>query len=104
MLSTLQAKIMKESKLCSIKGTLNNTKIEHEEHRGDIAKLVNMKKKLVTEISKHQSVLEKYKKISEKMKFEQAMDQQPTKEKEETTAEKVIITKEKKPGDQFLKV
>jgi hypothetical protein len=65
-----------------------------------------MKKKLVTEISKHQSVLEKYKKISEKIKFEQAMDQQPTteKRKDETTTEKVIITKEKKPGDQFLKV
>jgi chromosome segregation ATPase len=99
---------IKESmnELVEIRTTLNNTKIEHEEHRGDIAKLVNMKKKLVTEISKHQSVLEKYKKISEKIKFEQAMDQQPTteKRKDETTTEKVIITKEKKPGDQFLKV
>jgi hypothetical protein len=65
-----------------------------------------MKNKLVTEISKHQSVLEKYKRISEKIKFEQAMDQQPRtdKRKDETIAEKVIITKEKKLGDQFLKV
>jgi chromosome segregation ATPase len=99
---------IKESinELVEIRTTLNNTKIEHEEHRGDIAKLVNMKNKLVTEISKHQSVLEKYKKISEKIKFEQAMDQQPRtdKRKDETIAEKVIITKEKKLGDQFLKV
>ena len=99
---------IKESmnELVEIRTTLNNTKIEHEEHRGDISKLVNMKKKLVSEISKHQSVLEKYKKISEKIKFEQAMDQQPATEerKEETTGEKVIVSKEKKPGDQFLKV
>jgi chromosome segregation ATPase len=99
---------IKESmnELVEIRTTLNNTKIEHEEHRGDIAKLVNMKKKLVTEISKHQSVLEKYKKISEKIKFEQAMDQQPSTEKgtDETITEKLIVSKEKKPGDQFLKV
>jgi hypothetical protein len=51
-------------------------------------------------------VLEKYKKISEKIKFEQAMDQQPSTEKgtDETITEKLIVSKEKKPGDQFLKV
>ncbi len=65
-----------------------------------------MKKKLVSELSKHQTVLEKYKKISEKIKFEQAMNQQSNtdKSKDETVTENVIITQEKRPGDQFLKV
>ena len=99
---------IKESmnELVEMRTNLNNTKIEHEQHRGDISKLVTMKKKLANEISKHQSVLEKYKKISEKIKFEQAMTKQPKTEqlKDETVAKSVIKTKEKKPGDQFLKV
>ena len=99
---------IKESmnELVEMRTVLSNTKIEHEEHRGDIAKLVTMKKKLASELSKHQTVLEKYKKISEKIKFEQAMNQQSNtdKSKDETVTENVIITQEKRPGDQFLKV
>ena len=99
---------IKESmnELVEMRGTLSNTKIEHEEHRGDIAKLVSMKNKLANEISKHQSVLEKYKRISEKIKFEQVMNQHPESDKikDKTIVDNVIISKQKKPGDQFLKV
>ena len=99
---------IKESmnELVDMRTTLSNTKIEHEEHRGDIAKLITMKKKLVSELSKHQTVLEKYKKISEKIKFEQAMNQQTNTDqsKDETVTGNVIIAREKKPGNQFLKV
>ena len=99
---------IKESmnELVELRTTLSETKIEHEGHRGEIAKLVGMKNKLVSDISKHQSVLEKYKKISEKLKFQQAINQQPDEDirKDQTMVENVIVSKQKKLGDQFLKV
>ena len=99
---------IKESinELVELKTSLANIKLEHEEHQTGITKLVSMKKKLQQEISKHQAVVKKYQKISEKIRFEQAMKKKETTSKiEETTSgEDVNIGKAKNPGDQFLKV
>jgi hypothetical protein len=65
-----------------------------------------MKKKLQQEISKHQVVVAKYQKVSEKIKFEQAMKKKEgtSKIEEKTTVEDVNIGKAKNLGDRFLKV
>ena len=99
---------IKESmtELVDLQTSLTNIKLEHEEHRTGITKFVSMKKKLQQEISKHQAVLEKYRKINEKIKFEQAMMQKEraSKIEENTSVKGVKINRTSNPGDQFLKV
>jgi len=71
-LTELNYKI-KESmnELVELQESLGRIKIEHEEHRSDISKLVPMKKKMQEEIDNNQVLLEKYTKIKEKLKAEQ---------------------------------
>jgi len=71
-LTELNYKI-KESmnELVELQESLGRIKIEHEQHRSDISKLVPMKKKMQEEVDKNQSLLEKYTKIKEKLKAEQ---------------------------------
>ena len=71
-LTDLNYKI-KESmnELVELQESLGRIKIEHEEHRSDISKLVSMKKKMQEEVNKNQLLLEKYTKIKEKLKAEQ---------------------------------
>ncbi len=71
-LTDLNYKI-KESmnELVGLQESLGRIKIEHEEHRSDISKLVSMKKKMQEEVNKNQVLLEKYTKIKEKLKAEQ---------------------------------
>jgi chromosome segregation protein len=71
-LTDLNYKI-KESmnELVGLQESLGRIKIEHEEHRSDISKLVSMKKKMQEEVDKNQVLLEKYTKIKEKLKAEQ---------------------------------
>ena len=99
---------IKESmtELVDLQTSLTNTKLEHEEHRTGITKFVSMKKKLQKEISKHQVVLEKYQKISEKIKFEQAMmlKERASKIEENTSVKGVKINRTSNPGDPFIKV
>jgi len=99
---------IKESmnELVELQTSLTGIKLEHEEHRTGITKLVSMKKKLQQEISKHHAELEKYRKISEKIRFEQAMMQKESTSKieENISGEGVKISKAGNPGDQFLKV
>jgi hypothetical protein len=92
--------------LVELQTSLASIKLEHEEHQTGITKLVSMKKKLQHEISKHQVVVEKYQKISEKIKFEQAMrkKENTSKIEENSLGNDVKIGKAKNPGDQFLKV
>ena len=70
-LTDLNYKI-KESmnELVGLQESLGRIKIEHEEHRSDISKLVSMKKKMQEEIDKNQLLFEKYAKIKEKLKAE----------------------------------
>ena len=99
---------IKESmnELLGLQTSISNIKIEHEEHRSGIAKLVAMKKKLQNEISKHQSVLQKYRSLREKAKMEHALAQDTKIHdvEKETTTEETKISKDSYPGDQFLKV
>lgn len=98
---------IKESmnELLGLQTSISNIKIEHEEHRSGIAKLVAMKKKLQDEISKHQSVLQKYRSLSEKVKMEHALDQNTKSHDLEkaTATEETKISKDSHPRDQFLK-
>ncbi len=94
------------SELVELQTSISNIKVEHEEHRGEIIKLVTMKKKIEHDISKHQSVLQKYQKISEKIKFERAMMQKMSSPESEENAlvNDAKTNKAVKPGDRFLKV
>ena len=44
--------------------------MDYEEHRGQISKFKMMKKKLQEEIVKHQSILQRYQKIRDKLRYE----------------------------------
>lgn len=59
--------------LVELQSAISMIKVEHEEHRGSIVKLANMKKKLQEEIAKSQRVLQRYQKIREKLKIEQTI-------------------------------
>ncbi len=63
---------VKESmnELVELQESLGRIKIEHEEHRGDISKLVAMKKKMQEEIDKNQLLFDRYSKLKEKIKLE----------------------------------
>lgn len=58
--------------LVELQTAISMIKVEHEEHRGNVVKLVSMKKKLQEEISKSQKILQRYQKIREKLKIEQS--------------------------------
>ena len=62
---------MKE--LAQLQASIGSIKIEHEEHKGTISKLVSMKKRLHEEILKQQAALQKFQKVREKMKIEQTI-------------------------------
>jgi chromosome segregation ATPase len=99
---------IKESmnELLGLQTSISSIKIEHEEHRSGITKLVSMKKKLQDEISKHHSILQKYQKISEKVKLEKALVQNMKSQKTQngTNSGEVKINRDSHPGDQFLKI
>lgn len=61
---------MKE--LAQLQASIGSIKIEHQEHKGTISKLVTMKKRLHDEILKQQAALQKFQKVREKLKIEQA--------------------------------
>jgi chromosome segregation ATPase len=62
---------MKE--LSQLQASIGSIKVEHEEHKGTISKLVTMKKRLHEEILKQQAALQKFQKVREKLKVEQTM-------------------------------
>ncbi len=51
--------------------SIKSFKVEFEESKTGVAKLLAMRKKLQSEISKHQIVLQRYQKIREKIKSDQ---------------------------------
>ncbi|MHB8578678.1 MAG: hypothetical protein ACYDA4_02315 [Ignavibacteriaceae bacterium] len=54
--------------------SIGDVKVEHEEYKGSISKMVSMKKRLYEEILKQQSILQKYQKVREKLKVEQSLE------------------------------
>jgi len=58
--------------LDEIKTSIGSLKIDREEYKGNLDKLNTLKKKLQEEIFKHQVVLQRYQKMREKLKLEQA--------------------------------
>ena len=61
------------NQLVDLQASIGTIKAEEEEHKGNISKLVSMKKRLRDEILKQQSTLQKFQKIREKIKVEQAV-------------------------------
>lgn len=59
--------------LVELQTAISMIKVEHEEHRTNVMKLANMKKKLQEEINKNQKILQRYQKIKEKLKIEQSI-------------------------------
>jgi chromosome segregation ATPase len=59
------------NELDNLKASIGSLKIEQEEYRGNISRLSSLKKKLHEEITKHQTILQRYQKIREKFKIEQ---------------------------------
>jgi chromosome segregation ATPase len=57
--------------LVDLKAAIGNIKVEHEEHRLEINKLAALKNKLYDEINKSRVILDKYKKIRERIRGEQ---------------------------------
>lgn len=73
-LITLRNQVEESRKeLIEIENSISSRKIEHEDHNGQVVKLITMEKKLEEEIARHQLVLQKYQKIREKLKIEQAL-------------------------------
>ena len=63
--------LMKE--LTQLQASISSIEVEHEEHRATISKMVTMKKRLHEEILKQQAALQKFQKVREKLKIEQAI-------------------------------
>jgi len=61
------------NQLVDLQASIGAIKSEEEEHKGNISKLVSMKKRLRDEILKQQTTLQKFQKIREKIKLEQAI-------------------------------
>jgi chromosome segregation ATPase len=59
------------NELNDIKEAVGSLKIEHEEYKSNIARLSALKKKLHEELTKHQTILQRYQKIREKLQIEQ---------------------------------
>jgi len=95
------------NELLGLQTSISNVKVEHEEHRSGIAKLAAMKKRLQDEIAKHQSVLQKYQQLNEKLKFEHTLAQNIKVHDAENGSDLVSVksNKDKHPGgNQFLKI
>lgn len=58
------------NELVELQTSIGQIKLEHEEHRLNINRLASMKKRLDNEIKNNQSLLEKYKKIKDRIKKE----------------------------------
>lgn len=61
------------NEMLEIQSNVSGLKLEHEELRTSIAKLIKTKKKLHEDISKYQDVVQRYQSIKEKLKIEQAL-------------------------------
>jgi chromosome segregation ATPase len=57
--------------LNDIKAAVGSLKIEREEYRSNISRLAALKKKLHEELTKHQTVLQRYQKMRERLQIEQ---------------------------------
>jgi len=57
--------------LNDIKASVGSLKIEQEEYRSNISRLSTLKKKLHEELTKHQTILQRYQKMREKLQIEQ---------------------------------
>jgi archaellum component FlaC len=57
--------------LNDIKTAVGSLKIEQEEYRSNISRLSTLKKKLHEELTKHQTILQRYQKMREKLQIEQ---------------------------------
>ncbi|MDR3667535.1 MAG: hypothetical protein P4L35_11895 [Ignavibacteriaceae bacterium] len=57
--------------LNELKSSVGSLKIEREEYRSNISRLSALKKKLHEELTKHQTVLQRYQKMREKLQIEQ---------------------------------
>src|ERR1039457_2398085 len=57
--------------LNDIKASVGSLKIEQEEYRSNISRLSALKKKLHEELTKHQTILQRYQKMREKLQIEQ---------------------------------
>ena len=57
--------------LNDIKAAVGSLKIEQEEYRSNISRLSTLKKKLHEELTKHQTILQRYQKMREKLQIEQ---------------------------------
>jgi chromosome segregation ATPase len=62
---------MKE--LDEIQNAISTLKLEQEQHKGSISKLMSSKRRIQDEISKHQSILQRYQRIREKLTSEQSL-------------------------------
>jgi chromosome segregation ATPase len=81
------------NELDELKASVGSLKIEQEEYRGNISRLSSLKKKLHEEIIKHQTILQRYQKVREKLRI----DQTTGKSFEEIAPKgKVVHTKEAK--------
>jgi len=73
-LDTYKEKINESmNELLEIQSSVSELKLEHEEYRNGISKLVKTKKKLHDDISKYQNVVQRYQNIKEKLKIEKAI-------------------------------
>ena len=63
---------MKE--LMDLQTSIGNIKMEQENQKNEINKLISIKKKLQDEISKHQIILQRYQKIRERLKVDQTVE------------------------------
>ncbi len=62
------------NEMYDLQQSLTQIKIEHEEHRGQISKLVAMKKKLSDEIARNQKLFEKYRQVKQKLRNENLLN------------------------------
>ena len=58
------------NELVNLQDAIGKIKVEHEEHRLEINKLASLKNKLYDEINKSRIILDKYKKIKERIRIE----------------------------------
>jgi chromosome segregation ATPase len=65
------------NELAQLQTSLGSIKVEHEEHKGTISKLITMKKRLHEEILKQQAALQKFHNVREKLKIEHTLSKNP---------------------------
>jgi len=58
------------NELVGLQTAIGNIKVEHEEHRLEINKLVSLKNNLLDDINKNRVIVDKYKKIKERIRHE----------------------------------